>query len=62
MIIITLCILLLAYRMMGKPVGQLLERLRHVDWKTQFALLWGKLKTYALRAGRVATKPILTFY
>ena len=60
--IITLCILLLAYHLIGKPVGRLLDRLRNVDWKTQFALLWDKLKTYALKAGRVATKPILTFY
>ena len=60
--IITLCILLLAYHLIGKPVGRLLDRLRNVNWKTQFALLWDKLKTYALRAGRVATKPILTFY
>lgn len=60
--IITLCILLLAYHLIGKPVGRLLDRLRNIDWKTQFALLWDKLKTYALQAGRVATKPILTFY
>ena len=60
--IITLCILLLAYHLIGKPVGRLLERLRNVDWKTQFSQLWDKLKTYALQAGRVATKPILTFY
>lgn len=60
--IITLCILLLAYHLIGKPVGRLLDRLRNVDWKNQFALLWDKLKTYALQAGRVATKPILTFY
>ena len=60
--IITLCILLLAYHLIGKSVERLLDRLRNVDWKTQFALLWDKLKTYALRAGRVATKPILTFY
>ena len=60
--IITLCILLLAYHLIGKPVGRLLDRLRNVDWKNQFALLWDKLKTYALKAGRVATKPILTFY
>ena len=60
--IITLCILLLAYHLIGKPVGRLLDRLRNVNWKTQFALLWDKLKTYALKAGRVATKPILTFY
>ena len=60
--IITLCILLLADHLIGKPVGRLLDRLRNVNWKTQFALLWDKLKTYALKAGRVATKPILTFY
>ena len=62
MIIITLCILLLAYHLIGKPVGMLLDQLRKVDWKTQLPLLWDKIKTYALRAGRVATKPILTFY
>ena len=60
--IITLCILLLAYHLICKPVGRLLDRLRNVDWKTQISQLWDKLKTYALQAGRVATKPILTFY
>ena len=60
--IITICILVLVYKIIGKPVGRLLERLRNVDWKTQFSQLWDKLKTYALQTGRVATKPILTFY
>ena len=60
--IITICILVLVYKIIGKPVGRLLERVRNVDWKTQFSQLWDKLKTYALKAGRVATKPILTFY
>ena len=60
--IITICILVLVYKIIGRPVGRLLERLRNVDWKTQFSQLWDKLKTYALKAGRVATKPILTFY
>ena len=60
--IITLCILLLVYKIIGKPVGRLQERLSNVDWKTQSFLLWDKLKTYALKAGRVATRPILTFY
>ena len=60
--IITICILVLVYKIIGKPVGRLLERLRNVDWKTLFSQLWDKLKTYALQAGRVATKPILTFY
>ena len=60
--IITLCILVLVYLMMGKPVDGLLEQLKSTDWKSQFAQLWDKIKTFALRAGRVATKPILTFY
>lgn len=60
--ILTICILVLVYLMMGKPVGELLDELKQVDWKAKFAELWEKLKTYALKAGRVATKPILTFY
>ena len=60
--IITLCILVLVYLMMGKPVDGLLEQLKTTDWKSKFTQLWDKFKTYALRAGRVATKPILTFY
>ena len=60
--IITLCILVLVYLMMGKPVDGLLEQLKTTDWKSKFTQLWEKLKTYALKAGRVATKPILTFY
>ena len=60
--IITLCILVLVYLMMGKPVDGLLEQLKNTDWKSKFTQLWDKLKTYALKAGRVATKPILTFY
>ena len=60
--IITLCILVLVYLMMGKPVDGLLEQLKSTDWKSKFAQLWDKIKTFALQAGRVATKPILTFY
>ena len=60
--ILTICILVLVYLMIGKPVDELLEQLKSTDWKSKFAHLWDKIKTYALRAGRVATKPILTFY
>ena len=60
--IITICILVLVYLIKGKPIDGLLQQLKDVDWKTQFSQLWDKLKTYALKAGRVATKPILTFY
>ena len=60
--IITLCILVLVYLIKGKPIDGLLQQLKDVDWKSKFIEIWDKLKTYALKAGRVATKPILTFY
>ncbi len=60
--IITLCILVLVYLIKGKPVDGLLQQLKTVDWKAKLSEIWDKLKTYALKAGRVATKPILTFY
>ncbi len=62
MIIITLCILVLVYLIKGKPIDGLLQQLKDMDWKSKFIEIWDKLKTYALKAGRVATKPILTFY
>ena len=60
--IITLCILVLVYLIKGKPIDGLLQQLKDVDWKSKFIEIWDKLKTYAIKAGRVATKPILTFY
>jgi uncharacterized membrane protein YkvA (DUF1232 family) len=60
--IITLCILVLVCLIKGKPIDGLLQQLKDVDWKSKFIEIWDKLKTYALKAGRVATKPILTFY
>lgn len=62
MIITTFCILVLVYLIKGKPVDGLLQQLKTVDWKAKLSEIWDKLKTYALKAGRVATKPILTFY
>ena len=60
--IITLCILVLVYLIKGKPIDGLLQQLKDVDWKSKFIEIWDKLKTYAITSGRVATKPILTFY
>ena len=62
MIIITLCVLILVRLIKGKSADGLMQRLKDVDWKAQFCKLWDKIKTYAIKAGRVATKPILTFY
>lgn len=60
--LITLCLIILGYMIVGKDVKPLVERLKSVDWKSKFAALAGKLREYAVKAGRVAVRPLLQFY
>ena len=62
MIITILCITILAYAISGKDINGLLDRLKNVDWKKKTSNLWGKIGTYAKKAGRVTTKPLLQLY
>ena len=62
MVLITTCILILAYMIMGKDVKPLLERVKNVNWRGKINALMDKLRPWALKAGRVATRPLLQFY
>ena len=77
MIMLTvICITLLAYCILGKDIRSLLERIKEVDWKGKSKELlikevdwkgkskelFDKLRPYALKAGRVAARPMLQFY
>ena len=62
MILITTCILILAYMVMGKDVKPLLERVKNVNWRGKINALMDKLRPWTLKAGRVATRPLLQFY
>ena len=57
-----ICITVLAYLIMGKDVKSLLEKLNYVDWQGNASSVSDKLKPYALKVGRVAARPLLTFY
>lgn len=61
-----LCLLILADVILGRPVGHLVKKCREVDWSDKWAKLLGQdcanLRDYALRAGRAAAKPLVTFY
>lgn len=57
-----ICITVLAYLIMGKDVKSLLEKLKNVDWQGKTSSVSDKLKPYALKVGRVAARPLLTFY
>lgn len=60
------CLLILADVMLGRPVGHLFGKLTNVNWSENFSSLLGKdcsnLKEYALRVGRIAAKPFVTFF
>lgn len=60
--LITLCLIILGYMIVGKDVKPLVEKLKSVDWKSKMSKLAGKIKEYAVKAGRVAVRPLLQFY
>ena len=60
--LITIAILILAYSIMGKDIRPLLKRVKEIDWRGKINALMDKLRPWALKAGRVATRPLLQFY
>lgn len=57
-----ICLTILAYAIMGKSFGPLLEKLNNVDWRRKINDLTDMVKRYSLRVGRVAAKPVLQFW
>lgn len=47
---------------MGKEVDSLLKKVKNYDWCGKINELYAKLRPYALKAGRTATRPLLQFY
>ena len=60
--LITISLLILAYLVMGKDISGLLEKVKNIDWRGKINSLMDKLRPWALKAGRVATRPLLQFY
>ena len=60
--LITISLLILVYTIMGKDISGLLERVKKIDWCGKINAVMDKLRPWALKAGRVATRPILQFY
>ena len=60
--LITVSLLILAYLVMGKDISGLLEKVKNIDWRGKINALMDKLRPWALKAGRVATRPLLQFY
>ena len=58
----TISLLVLAYLIMGKDVSGLMAKVKNIDWRGNINALMDKLRPWALKAGRVATRPLLLFY
>ena len=56
--LITISLLILAYLIMGKDIKPLLERVKNIDWRGKINALMDKLRPWALKAGRAATRPL----
>ena len=62
MILMTTCILILASMIMGKDISGLLDGVKNTDWRSKINTLMDKLRPWALKAGRITTRPLLQFY
>ncbi len=60
--ITTLCLLILIYSILKRPVGWLIKKLEGVDWKGLAQDAWDKIVLYSKKAGRASTRVVLKFY
>lgn len=59
---ITVSLLILAYLIMGKDISGLLEKVKNINWRNKIIALMDKLRPWALKTGRTASRPVLQFY
>jgi len=59
---ITICLLILAYSILGKPVGNLIKKLGDVNWKEKADIAFGWIKKAAKKLGRKMTETLLVFW
>ena len=62
MLFLITVITILAYCIKGKDVSKMLEGINKYDLRGMINALMDKLRPWALKAGRVATRPLLQFY
>ncbi len=58
----TICLLILIYSILKRPVGWLVNMLESVDWNSLAQDAWIKIVTYSKKAGRTSTRVVLKFY
>lgn len=59
---LTICLLLLLYSILKKPVADLPEKVKDIKWKEKTASVWKKISAFSKKAGREASRVVLRFY
>ena len=57
-----ICVTVLAYCIMDKDIRTMIDKVKDVDWRSKSQDLINAIRPYALKAGRVAARPLLQFY
>lgn len=60
--ILTICLTILIYSILKRPIGWLIKKLEGVDWKGLAQDAWDKIVLYSKKAGRAGTREVLKFY
>ena len=60
--LIFISLLILAHWILGRDVSRNLDRFRKLDWKKNINDIWSRIRPYANKMGRTASRPILQFY
>lgn len=58
----TIALLILVYSLTGKPIDNLVRRIKNINWKGKADSAWTAIKRFGMKAGRSTCKPLLTFY
>lgn len=59
---ITICLLILIFSILKRPVGRLNALVRDVDWKHLVQGVWNRIVAYSKRVGRAGSRIVLKFY
>lgn len=60
--LIMIFLLILVNAFLGKPVGNLVDKVRDVNWSELASNAWKSIKSFGLKAGRTTCRTLLVFY
>lgn len=59
---LTICLLLLLYSMLKKPVDSLVAKVKDAQWERPIRTAWSKILEFSKKGGREASRIVLRFY